>query len=133
MGIEAKLEKAAELEALAAKLRAEAEAETPKKWGPKPSHYFIDCDGDVVGGVCVNVSQTAISFGAGRLTREQATKDAKRMRQFNRLLCWLIEHGWDDDMCVHADVDGHVSIVFYESEKFSRELMYGIANGVIEL
>lgn len=133
MGIQEKLEKAAELEALAAKLRAEVEAETPKKWHPRTSSYLIDCDGDVVDYEDNEVTRSVTSFGAGRLTREQATKDAKRMRQFNRLLCWLIEQGWDDDMCVHADVDGHVSIVFYESEKFSRDLMYGIAHGVIEL
>lgn len=130
MGIQEKLEKAAELEALAAKLRAEVAEFGAKKWQPKGGAVAIHHDGEIY---ITNSHDDYRLYGTERTTREQAEKDAKRMRNFNRLLCWLIEQGWDDDMCVHADVDGHVSIVFYESEKFSRDLMYGIAHGVIEL
>lgn len=133
MSIEDKLAKAAELEALAAKLRAEVEAEKVKKWEPKASHYFIDCDGDVVGNEATEVARSVVNFGASRLNREQAEKDATRMRTFNRLLCWLVEQGWDGELEIYIETTGEVVMNFNGSGDLGLDLMYGIGNGVIEL
>lgn len=130
MSIEDKLAKAAELEALAAKLRAEVEADRVKKWEPKGGAFTIMGDGacsfvDSVYGYKV--------FGVERNNEKQAEKDASRMRKFNRLLCWMIEQGWDGELEVFQHAGGEVVISFNDSENLSDSLMYGIANGSIDL
>lgn len=131
MSIEDKLAKAAELEALAAKLRAEVESERVKKWEPKGGCVGVFATGEV-GDISVKHFDR-LDFGTLRATCEQASKDAVRMRQFNRLLCWLVEQGWDGELEVYKDDNNNIALCFHDSFMLSRDLMYGIANGVIEL